>query len=157
MISMVWRTCMLYMAVANHTLIYKVWRTRVSQSSVCVMFGARLRLAPLNLWGNHGRPRIPHSRKIHNEMYVLSHTCLPHPTVRIVWRASAAQELRTCCVCMAQSKYTRNCMVLRTRVSQATLCVTFGARRRWAPLNALGIHLAIWATKACQECWAGSC
>ena len=27
-------------------------------------------------------------------------------------------------------------MVLRTRVSQATLCVTFGARRRWAPLNA---------------------
>jgi len=34
-------------------------------------------------------------------------------------------------------------MVLRTRVSQAALCVTFGARPRWAPLNAWGIRFAI--------------
>ena len=36
------------------------------------------------------------------------------------------------------AKYSMICMVLRTLVSETTLCITFGARRRWRPASLLG-------------------
>ena len=46
---MVLRACNLYTGVATSTVIPMVWRACVSQTSVSVAFGARLRRAPVSV------------------------------------------------------------------------------------------------------------
>jgi len=92
----------------------------------------------LSCYDFHG---LAHMQVIHGDgnsyfnVWGLTRTCLPILSVRNAWRASALGSVEPLGGSHGlpevhhHSTYAMKCMVLRTRVSQTQLCVTFGARR----------------------------
>ena len=150
MISKVLSAFVFSMSMATYTVISTVWRPRVSEITVCVTFGALLRWAPVSLWvatlHGHGETlpmsnplRFPlfqraASRNVWFSQWILTIlTCLVMLGSCRCSSAMISTVLSAFVISMSMAEYTVISTVWRPRVSEITVCVTFGALRRLAP------------------------